>query len=243
VSRTLVGNDVVDLDHPATRGKAGHGRFLERVLAPAERAAVTADDDPHLALWTRWAAKEAAYKVLSKLRRQPPVFAHRAFVTSADAVEYEGTRVPVHVTRAGPVLHVVASLGVAPQSLVARTAPLSSEDAPWGAPLDALLERFTAREAEAVHTLASAAVRLGARAELASVLGVEERRLEIVCAPGPTGRRPPLVLLDGAPARADVSLSHHGRWIAWALFAHAGRPGGPNVGPGTPPLSPPSAGS
>lgn len=219
MSRTLVGNDVVDLDHPATRNKAGHGRFLERVLAPAERAAVTADVDPHVALWTRWAAKEAAYKVVSKLRGQPPVFVHRAFVTGADAVEFEGTRVPVHVTRAGSILHVVASLGAGPGSLVARTAPLSSADAPWNAPLDALLRHFTTREAEAVHTLASAAARLGARAELASLLDVEERRLEIVCAPGPMGRRPPLVLLDGVPAPADLSLSHHGRWIAWALFA------------------------
>jgi phosphopantetheinyl transferase (holo-ACP synthase) len=233
VSRTPVGNDVVDLDHPATRDKAGHERFLERVLAPAERAAVSAAEDPHLALWTRWAAKEAAYKVVSKLQGRPPVFAHRAFVTGGGAVEYEGTRVPVHVTHAGSILHVVASLGADPRSLVARTAPLSSAGAPWDAPLDALLRRFTTREAEAVHTFASAAARLGARAELASMLGVEERRLEIVCAPGLTGRRPPLVLLDGAPAPADVSLSHHGRWIAWALFAVAD--------PAS--LSPPSAGS
>jgi len=221
VTRTLVGNDVVDLDHPATRDKPAHRRFLERVLEHTERAEVTAADDPHLALWTRWAAKEAAYKVVSKLRGQPPVFVHRAFVSVGDAVEYEGMRIPVQVTRAGSVLHVVAALGAAPHSLIARTAPLSSPGAPWDAPLEELLPYFTPHEAEAIHTLASAAARLGARAELASVLGVEERRLEIVCAPGPMGRRPPLVLLDGEPAPADVSLSHHGRWVAWALFPGA----------------------
>ena len=61
-------------------------------------------------------------------------------------------------------------------------------------------------------------MRLGARAALSTALGVEEGRLEIVCAPGATGRRPPRVLLDGSPAAADVSLSHHGNWIAWAIL-------------------------
>lgn len=219
MSRIVVGNDVVDLDDPSTRGREGHRRFLERVLDPAERDAVLAAADPHVALWVRWAAKEAAYKVVSKLRGQPPVFVHRSFVTVSDSVEYEGTCVPVHVARVGSVLHVVAALGTAPESVMARTAPLASAGASRDASLEALLERFTPREAEAVHSRASAAVRLDARAALASELGVAERRLEIVCAPGPTGRRPPLVLLDGAPAPADVSLSHHGRWLGWALFS------------------------
>jgi hypothetical protein len=49
-------------------------------------------------------------------------------------------------------------------------------------------------------------------------MGVPEHRLEIVCAPGPTSQRPPRVLLDGAETEADVSLSHDGRLIAWALW-------------------------
>jgi hypothetical protein len=48
---------------------------------------------------------------------------------------------------------------------------------------------------------------------------VDEARVEIVCAPGPASQRPPRVLLDGRDAEADVSLSHDGRWIAWALWA------------------------
>jgi hypothetical protein len=213
-----VGNDVVDLDDAALQGKSTHGRFLERVLDPEERAAVVESDDPHLALWTRWAAKEAAFKVVSKLRGAPPVFVHRAFGVRGGVVEYEELRLPFRVLRDGPVLHVVSTAGADPASATVRTARLGDPGAPWDGPLESLLARLTPREADAVHSRPSGAVRLGARATLASALGVPERRLEIVCAPGPVGRRPPMVLLDGAPAAADVSLSHHGDWIAWAVL-------------------------
>lgn len=212
-----VGNDVVDLDDATLRGKTGHTRLLERVLTPSEREAVLGAEDPHVALWTRWAAKEAVYKVVSKLRGTPPVFVHRAFVTDGTAVTWKGRSIPVHVRRDGPALHVVAAFGEEPASVAASTARLDEAGAPWDGPLEQLLARFTEREADAVHSVRSAAVRLGARAALAGALGVEEERIEIVCAPGQTGRRPPRVLLDGAAAPADVSLSHHGRWIGWAF--------------------------
>ncbi len=60
-------------------------------------------------------------------------------------------------------------------------------------------------------------MRLAARAALAKALGVDEARVQVVSNDGPKGRIPPEVLLDGEPAPADVSLSHHGRWLAWAL--------------------------
>jgi len=97
---------------------------------------------------------------------------------------------------------------------------LDDAGAPWAAGLDELLRRFTPREADAIHSLASAAVRLGARRALAARAGVEEHRLQIVSRPGTTGRRPPFVLLDGREAPADVSLSHAGAWIGWALWSH-----------------------
>lgn len=214
--RAVVGNDVVDLDHPAVRGMVTRRRFAERVLAPSERFDVEGAEDPDVALWIRWAAKEAAYKVVSKLRGKLPVFVHRAFVMRDDAVEFEDTRIPIRVKRSGDLLHVVAVFGDG--SPAVEEAPLARAGAAWEGPLATLLERFTPREVDAVHSRDSAAVRLGARASLAAALEVEERRLEIVCAPGSTGRRPPSVLLDGAPAPADLSLSHHGRWIGWAFL-------------------------
>jgi hypothetical protein len=95
---------------------------------------------------------------------------------------------------------------------------LDAPDSPWSGALEALRERFTERELDAVYSRQSAAVRLGARAELAATLPVDEKRLQIVCDPGPTSQRPPRVLLDGTPTEADVSLSHDGRWLAWVLW-------------------------
>jgi hypothetical protein len=54
------------------------------------------------------------------------------------------------------------------------------------------------------------------------VLTVDENDIEIVCAPGAIGRMPPFVFLNGKPAGADVSLTHDGSWIAWAVWARTG---------------------
>lgn len=213
-----VGTDVVDLRDPRTVGKVRDGRFLARVLHDHERGAVAASPDPDEALWIHWAAKEAVYKVVSKLRGSPPVFAHRDFVVVGDAVEYEGGRYPLDVRRHGPALHAVSCTGAPLLQVLTGLGRLDEPHAPWSGSLEELMARLSRREADPVHSLASAAVRIAARGALAAALGVDEDRLEIVCAPGVTGRRPPFVLLDGSPAPADVSLSHHGDWIAWALL-------------------------
>jgi phosphopantetheinyl transferase (holo-ACP synthase) len=213
-----VGNDVVDLHDPRTVGKAADDRFLARVLDEAERGTVAAAPDPDEALWIHWAGKEAAYKLVSKLRGTPPVFVHRDFVVDGDGVEHDGARYPLSVTRHGSAIHAVSCAGPQLRDVRMGVGKLDQPGAPWSGGLEALLPRFTDREADPVHSLPSAAVRLGARAALAAALGVDEKRLEIVCAPGVTGRRPPRVLLDGSAAPADVSLSHHGDWIAWAIL-------------------------
>jgi hypothetical protein len=99
-----------------------------------------------------------------------------------------------------------------------RVARLVDPTSRWNGSLEDLMGRFTDREADAVRSVESAAVRLGAREDVARLLGVSEQRVEIVCDPGPAGRRPPRVLLDGSAATADVSLSHDGGWIAWAIW-------------------------
>jgi phosphopantetheinyl transferase (holo-ACP synthase) len=243
MSPVFVGNDVVDLGDPRTQGRFKDERFVSRVLAPAELEAVRTAPDPDLELWCRWAAKEAGFKVVSKLLGSPPVFVHRAFqvvwgageeawgaagfphgaesTLRAGAVRYRELEAPVAVARWAQSLHAVAfgarGLVVRGVSIRPRVARLDEPGAPWAKGIEELTRRLTPREADAVHSRASAAVRVGARRALAELLGVEERRLEIACAPGPTSRRPPRVLLDGEETEIDVSLSHDGRWIAWAV--------------------------
>lgn len=248
-----VGNDVVDLEDPRTFGKAGDERFTARVLDAVGLAAVRGAEDPDLELWCRWAAKEAAYKVVSKLVGEPPPFVHRAFVVAWDrsetpvgtggavgattsvvrsgAVTHEGRPIPVRVMchfEAGRrcAVHALAdsnpTAGARQRGVMWGLDLLDRPSTAWSGPLDDLMSRFSERELDAVRTRRSAAVRLAARASVAERLGVAEERIEIVCDPGAFGRRPPRVLLDGAPADADVSLSHDGRWIAWSSWTSGG---------------------
>ena len=233
----MLGIDVVDLGNPRTSGKASDDRFVQRVCSTDEADNLRADQDPELDLWCRWAAKEAAFKVVSKVRGAPPSFVHRAFETDwhdeaiapedgmealvrSGYVHYDGAHVPVVVRRSGAALHSVAfCVGLEGGLIRRRVAELEAPGERWSSPLEELESLFTERELDAIHSYASAAVRLAARGDLAGSLGISEDRLEIVCPPGPTGLRPPHVLLDGEPTRrADVSLSHDGPWIAWAIW-------------------------
>jgi len=241
VSTVYVGNDIVDLDEPRTAGRANDDRFLGRVFDPDEQAAIRAAADSHLELWARWAAKEAGFKVVSKLIGAPPPFVHRAFkvewnedvappegfLLREGRVTYAEHEARVSVLRCTGGVHAIGfgARGGVPDDgieLQPRVARLDALDAPWSGPLEELRRRFTERELDAVYSHQSAAVRLGARADLADALGVDEERVEIVCDPGPTSQRPPRVMLDGEPARADVSLSHDGQWIAWVLLMDNG---------------------
>ncbi|MDZ7781234.1 MAG: 4'-phosphopantetheinyl transferase superfamily protein [Gemmatimonadota bacterium] len=238
-----IGNDVVDLTAARAKGMAEKHRFVERVFTRNERARILSGSDPDLEVWLAWAAKEAAYKVVSKLDGKAPVFEHRSFVvvwdeagTSAErshggTVRHEGRtlRVWTAAERDAGYVHVLSWLTERPGTVPgdpAEGAPrgarwtverLDRPDAPWAGSYEALTARLGERERDAVHSRPSAAVRIGARAEIASVLGIDRDRTEIVCQPGRTGRRPPRILVDGTPATLDVSLSHDGPWIAWAL--------------------------
>lgn len=235
-----VGNDVVDLADPRCVAKHEDVRFLRRVFAGEEREAIATAPEPAHALWLRWAAKESAYKVVSKARGAPFPFTHGAFVVESElgrdgVVRHEGVAIPFRVARSDGPLHVVAldpALARWPGDREGEGEPIlvtGVESSPatrpgppapgWQAFLD---EHFSERERRSVWGTPSARVRLAARSHLGRLLGVEERRLEIVCRAGGPGRSPPAVLLDGEPAPADVSLSHHGRWVGWALLLWGG---------------------
>ena len=50
------------------------------------------------------------------------------------------------------------------------------------------------------------------------LLGQLNPDLRIVCPPGHTGLRPPYLMSGSEPVDgADISLSHDGPWIAWAI--------------------------
>ena len=222
-----VGIDVVDLHSPRVLKGLPRTRTIERVLTLEERSQVEASVDPATLFWSFWAAKEAAFKSATLLRAAPPVFAHAAF-----QVDLAQARV-----RYGP-FEFRLSLNLTGPRLVALTQPLDPPGTSrplatvWGAGALAALHRasdskdldtlrataFSEREVDAVRGLPSALVRIAARREAAAYLELDEDRLQVVCPPGPAGRRPPYLYLDGRPmADCGLSISHDGDWIAWAV--------------------------
>ena len=222
-----VGNDVVDLGEARCAGKSRDTRFVERVFSASEQAGILSDADPDRALWRRWAAKEASYKVVTKLHGAAPTFAHAAFEVDFDdsgvsgLVRYGELVVPFGLHEAEDHLHAIAFGGANERAEARIIAGLEEKSSTWAgsAPtLADLRERFfQPAEREFVYSLPSALVRMAARRDMASALDVAEEDILILAREGQPGRVPPVVLVGGAAGRVDLSLSHDGRYVAWVF--------------------------
>jgi phosphopantetheinyl transferase (holo-ACP synthase) len=186
----MVGNDVVDLGDAETCNGPAHPRFDARVFAPSEQAALAASDAANRLRWSLWAAKEAAYKLAVK---QSPglVFSPRRFVVSLRSDLPDEVSTPVGIfdvalASKGDALHAVAKARGAPTPAIGLTNAGSEVDA-------------------------SKAVRRFAARCLAERLAVTPGDLHF----GRRGRVPTLQL-RGDSRRFDLSLSHHGRYLAFA---------------------------
>ena len=189
----MVGNDVVDLSERAVVTGPRHPRFDARVFAPSEHRALRESAEPNPLRWAFWAAKEAAYKVAKKLDNAA-VWSPLRFVVCFErglegAVEHAGRRIPVQVERDAERVHALAGDRI--EVLARLRSCVASYDGP----------------AAGVST----AVRALACEQLAPLLGVAVDQLEI----GRRGRIP-VLRLAGRDAPFDLSLSHHGRFVAFA---------------------------
>ena len=189
----MVGNDVVDLGDRSVALGPRHPRFDARVFAPSENRALRESAEPNPLRWAFWAAKEAAYKVAKKLDAAA-VWSPLRFVVCFErglegTVEHAGRRIPVQVERDAERVHALAT-----------------DRAESFARLRSCVATF-----EGPAAGVSAAVRALACKELAPLLGVEANQLEIA-----RRGRIPVLRLAGSDAPFDLSLSHHGRFVAFA---------------------------
>lgn len=243
-----VGIDVVDLTSPRALRGLPKPRTVERVLTDEEKARLADSADPTTLFWSYWAAKEAAFKSATLLRAAPPVFAHAAFEVDLDAarVSYGDRTFRLTINLSGPRLVAVVHPAIAeegadaaPGASGARRASAAgihragaAKPLVWaagkidalhrgveGASLEVLrASAFSGREVDAVRGLPSALVRLAVRREAAAFLELDEKRLQVICPPGPAGRRPPYLFIDGdLAAHVGVSISHDEDWLAWAV--------------------------
>lgn len=197
-------------------------------------------------LWALWAAKEAAFKATSRKGLPAGVFSPTTWVcdlelTTVDSAVGPGSmsirgtvrgpslRNPVIVrgTSDGEHLHVIGWTGRETDEHPALETGVHR--IPEGSELDALRARFTDDEWEGVHSTPSAIVRLEAREQLRTMMAeaaegsLDPSAVEILTSPGPDGRglpgrTPPSLRMNGRTVTEwDLSLSHHGRYVAWVL--------------------------
>ena len=182
-----VGNDIVDLEDPAIAQTHLRERFVARVCCESERALMASAAAPKLLMWSLFAAKEAAFKAISKSRAL--VFAHRKFAVSADlrSVTYEKQALWLRVEVTGACIHAIA----------------------W---TDDEMPIFGADQLSAGVDPSAAA-----RALLLTRLGVPGLSVERAPTPGSwNGFGPPRLVRDGVEVNLDISLSHDGRFVGFA---------------------------
>lgn len=189
----MIGNDVVDLAQRGVQPGAQHPRFDARVYTERERAQLARSDAPAQLRWIYWAAKEAAYKVAKKLDRAV-VWAPSRFEVGLDSersgrVTHAGRDFALRIVCTPEYVHALADDGRAPRAA----------------------QRAAVAALASASDDASARARSLACAELAPALGVALAALEIV-----KRESVPVLCIDGAPADANLSLSHHGRFVAFA---------------------------
>ena len=202
----MVGNDVIDLGDPETRA----GR-LPRALRRARvrrRRARPARRERALRVrlrWILWAAKEAAYKVAKKRDAAHLLLAARASWCDRRA------------TRRATVQHGGERYGVVLEVGRSHVHAVATADGERGERDDRVVARVE-RLARGSAVCPGSAARALAIATVAPLLGVAANDLAVESA----GRVPRLAGAPGGFA-VDLSLSHHGRFVAFACTLPAAR--------------------
>jgi hypothetical protein len=219
-----VGNDVIDLKETGNRGKSWDERFLDRVFTPEERSLLAGAAYPDALLWALWAAKEAAYKAVS--RDDPGICSiPRCYRVAPDS---ENLYRPID--GAGFAGRVLTPRGEVALRVIVTDDYVHALTAGSKADLGGIVQRVdrmgVAENAGGVHRVEhegdrenigdpSAFVRVQLLLEIARRLCFPVDDLEI--RKDSKGPGAPRVFLRDRPLAAEISLSHDGRFTAFAF--------------------------
>lgn len=239
-----VGNDVLDLRHPRCRFRSEEDPLPLRILTDEEMAwwrSATEGSRRLRRLWALWAAKETTFKAVSKVEGQPPVFRLRDFhaslreVPDEEVIHLEGTvawrhhRCRVQGIATDRFLHMIGWIRGETGSDTASASIADSQTPPLlEVGIEGCGDEARGGDGSGGGAALSRRVRELAAQRLASYL---ERTMVSGAASGPGRpririgrslqdgvRRPPTVWVNDQPCReVDLSISHHGRYVAWVL--------------------------
>ncbi len=210
---SLIGNDVVDLSDPEALPSPRTSRFDDRVFNDAERQRITLSRDPIAERWSHWAAKEAGYKLVRKLNPDV-IFSPRKIQVEFDPhseisersdtasslsprrgkVTATGHRFDCRIIRGERFVHALCTPSSDDSGESFGHRCLGATDPDHASP---------AGLSEAVRRLA--------RTRIAEILGLDVEALTIQKEDGI-----PHLCMRGERLPVDLSLSHHGRVVAYA---------------------------
>ncbi len=208
-----VGNDIVDLKDFHARGKAGDFRFVERVLTLDEQMQLINSDNPNSLIWAFWSAKETAFKAISK--SYPDVSsAPRRYAVSFDSAKNNLTSgsvatphgiVNVTITFNNDYVHC---FGVGDNCEISNKIEFGICD---------IGDDLRKNPLEHAKT-ESRMVREFTKNRIASCLMISPLEIDIIRPETPNGKAPPEVYINRKKTHIDISLSHDGRFVAYAFL-------------------------
>lgn len=204
----------MDLAHPQAIARFEDHRFVSRVLTLTEQEKLRSSSFPNQCLWSFWAAKESAYKAISRSFplvssspkqyevfmediRSPSIF-HGRVTTPKTPVQIRGTIDPDYVH----------CLGVTGKETDVQTIEIGIYPIFKDKRGDIILP-----EQESLFVRERAKDRIAAYLKT-DVSQIQIRRKIIANQPGP-----PEVFVQGEKIPINISLSHDGRFVAFAFFA------------------------
>lgn len=215
-----VGNDIVDLLSPYAIGKSRDKRFVDRVLTKEEKTVVLSSNKPDTYLWAFWAAKESAFKAVSKedphlssVPKRYPVKFH------SNRDENTGNLKGIVHTPAGIVnivvyfthdfCHCVGTIDgcLRKNRVIYETSSIDFNSCP---------------DYSRSNDEASLLVRKIAKCKISTFFQLDESGIDIVRSDTQKGNEPPVVYYRNDLTNIDLSLSHDGRFVAYA-FSFSGR--------------------
>ncbi|MRR15212.1 MAG: 4'-phosphopantetheinyl transferase superfamily protein [Deltaproteobacteria bacterium] len=222
-----IGNDVVDLTNPANVQRSTDLRLLKKILTDTEIDQVRSAREPAALLWSFWACKEAAYKVMKKQTGDAAFLPRRWSVCfrRPQAADLRSSLRPVEVQNQSPAAVTAGYVASAerddiPFLLHSFPSYVHSLAADRIDLLDKILWRVAVLpDGGEEGADPSAYVRACLKDDLSGFLRAERTRIHICRAPCGRGELdPPAVYLDGVQTPIEISLSHDGRFAAYAFL-------------------------
>lgn len=214
-----IGNDIVDLIHQPDRKKSTDLRFLKKILTDTEVEQVRNSCHPEAELWSFWACKEAAYKVIQKknngsafVPRRWSVFYQTALNAPADPLLRNNYRDGEVAISGFENVHVrLFSFPAYLHCLAAETPDVVKQVV---AGVDCLPDLENDQDADP-----SSFVRMRLIYRLAGDLFLPQKDMRIIREAKDGGLGAPLLYVAGLPSAIDISISHDERYVAYAYAA------------------------